>query len=118
MSKIYRYEKLTYTGNGNEEIIFKVKMISNVNTGHTIIQIPLLDQGKVIIDSGNENLGILKNLTSSKTAVYSNINNPAPIADTIIVEYYINATLLKRHENSKTETEDPFVILKIKFIKS
>lgn len=118
MSKIYRYEKLTYTGNENEEIIFKVKMVSNGNIGHTIIQIPASDAGITIIDTGNETLGILKKLTSSKTAVYSNIRNPTSVAEDIIVEYYINSTLLQRHKNSKTETEDPFVILKIKFIKS
>lgn len=118
MSKIYRYEKLSYTGDENEEIIFEVKMISNGNESHAIIQIPSSEEGKVINNSGSVSLGGLKSLTKAKTAVYNNINNPTPIADSIIMEYYINSTLLQRHENLKTETEDPFVILKIKFNKS
>jgi hypothetical protein len=116
MSKIYRYEKLTYTGDENEIIVFKVKMISNGNIGRAIIDPPSGPE-QVIIDSGKVTLGPLKTLIKSKTDCYSNINNPTPIADSIIVEYYINSTLLLRHENLKTETEDPFIILKIKFIK-
>jgi hypothetical protein len=117
MSKIYRYEKLSYTGNENEEIVFKVKMISNANKGKTIID-PPTDDEIFIDDSGKENLGKLKNLTKVKTYVYSNITNFVPISESIIAEYYINSTLLVRHENSKTETEDAFIIIDIKFLKS
>lgn len=117
MSKIYRYEKLSYTGNESESITFRVKMISNGNIGRTYIETPVKDDS-VILDSGTADLGMLKTLTKSKTAVYSNINNPVPVADHIIVEYYINSTLLLRHENLKSESEDPLIILKIKFIKS
>lgn len=116
-SKIYTYDKLSYTGDENEEIIFKVKMISNGNDGKTIIDLPNDDE-KVIPNSGKESLGTLKNLTRVKTKSYTNVNNLNPDSDSIIVEFYINSKLMVRHENLKSESEDPFIILKIKFEKS
>jgi hypothetical protein len=118
MSKIYRYEKLTYTGGEEENIIFKVQMISNGNRAKTIIGTSAQQQDLLIEDTGEADLGILKGLTRVKTAVYSNVNNLVPISDDIIVEYYINNILLLRHENLKSESDDSFLILKIKFIKS
>lgn len=117
MSKIYRHEKLTYTGDEKEEIVFKVKMISNGNFARTNIETPNADD-LLIVDSGKKSLGLLKSLTKSKTAVYCSVKNPTPIADNIIVDFYVNNTLIHHHDNLKTETEDPFIILKIKFIKS
>lgn len=117
MRKIYRYEKLTYTAAADSEIIYKVKFISDGNIGHTVINIPG-ENDPEIANSGERSLGKLKSLTKERTISVSDIANPAPEVDTIIVEYYINDTLLVRHENPKTATDRPYVILKIKFTKS
>lgn len=117
MRKIYRYENLSYTGDAEEAIFFIVKFISDGNIGHTVINIPG-DNDPEIPNSGQRSLGLLKTLTKEKTVSVSDIANPVPEVDHIVVEYYINATLLVRHENPKSETDRPYVILKIKFNKS
>ena len=117
MRKIYRYEKLSYKGNPEDDVIYKVKFISDGNIGHTVINIPG-DNDPEIANSGERNLGKLKTLTAETVVSVSDIANPTPEVDDIIVEYYINNTLLVRHENPKTETDRPIVILKIKFNRS
>lgn len=117
MRRIYRYEKLSYEGGGEKEVIYKVKFISDGNIGHTVINIPG-DNDPEIANSGERSLGKLKTLTSEKIISISDIANPIPEAESIIIEYYINDTLLVRHENPKTETDRPYVILKVKFVKS
>lgn len=117
MRKIYRYEKLSYKGDQEEVIIFKVKFISDGNIGHTVVNIPG-DNDPEIANTGERSLGQLKTLTSEKVVSVSDIANPTPEVDDIIVEYYINSTLLVRHSNPKTETDRPIVILKIKFTAS
>jgi hypothetical protein len=76
------------------------------------------DNDPEIANTGERSLGQLKTLTSEKVMSVSDIANPTPEVDDIIVEYYINSTLLVRHSNPKTETDRPIVILKIKFIAS
>ncbi|WP_291131715.1 hypothetical protein [Flavobacterium sp. UBA7682] len=114
MRKIYRYENLSYTGNKEEEIIFKIKFISDGNIGHTVINIPG-DDDKEIANSGKSNLGKIDDLKKEKTISVSDIANPIPEEEDIIIEYYLNDILLVRHENPKSETDRPYVILKIKF---
>ncbi len=116
MRKIYRYEKLSYAGEENEAIVLKIKFISDGNTSHTTINIPN-DNYKEIENSGQKKLGTLEELLSDRTLLVSDIANPVPEVDTIIIEYYINATLLVRHENPKSETDQPYVFIKIKFTK-
>lgn len=117
MRKIYRYEQLSYRGDGETEVFYKVKFISDGNIGHTVVNIPG-DNDPEIANSGERSLGKLKSLTGEKTMSVSDIANPIPEEDTIIIEYYINDMLLVRHENLKTETDRPYVLLKIKFVKS
>jgi hypothetical protein len=117
MRKIYRYEKLSYKGEENEAVVFAVKFISDGNIGHTVINIPG-NFDPEIANSGERSLGKLKALLAEKTISVSDIANPVPEVETIIIEYYINNVLLVRHENPKTETDRPYVILKIKFSKS
>ena len=71
-----------------------------------------------ILNSDSVSLGLLKSLTKSKTAAYCSVKNPTPISDDITVEFYLNSKLLLQHSKPKTETKEPFIILKIKFIKS
>lgn len=117
MRKIYRYEKLSYTGKAEDDIVYKIKFISDGDMSHTVINIPG-DDDPEIANSGERSLGKLKTLTDEKIMSISDIANPTPEVDEIIVEYYINDTLLIRHQNPKTETDRPYVILKIKFAKS
>lgn len=114
MRKIYRYEKLTYTGQSDEDIEFEVKFISDGNIGHTVINVPG-DNDPEIANSGKASLGKIQSLISEKTFVVSDIANPIPQEDTITIEYYINQKLIKSHSNLKTETDRPYVILTIKF---
>jgi len=114
MRKIYRYDNLLYKGKKDEEIIFKIEFISDGNIGHTVINIPG-DDDKEIANSGQSILGILKDLKKEKTISVSDIANPIPQEENIIIEYSINGKLLITHKNAKTETDRPYVILKIKF---
>lgn len=114
MRKIYRYDNLSYKGKKDEEIIFKIEFISDGNIGHTVINIPG-DDDKEIANSGQSSLGILEDLKKEKTISVSDIANPIPQEDNIIIEYSINGKPLVRHQNAKTETDRPYVILKIKF---
>jgi len=114
MRKIYRYEKLSYTAEAEEEITFEVKFISDGNIGHTVINIPGNNDPE-IANSGKAVLGNIESLLSEKTFVVSDIANPIPQEDKIIIEYYINEKLLKSHSNDKSETDRPYVILTIKF---
>jgi hypothetical protein len=47
MRKIYRYDKLSYEAEINEEIQFKVKFISDGNIGHTVINIPVENDSEI-----------------------------------------------------------------------
>jgi hypothetical protein len=114
MRQIYRYEKLSYDAEKNENIIFKVQFISDGNIAHTVINIPGNNDPE-ISNSGQCDLGKIQNLTSQKTISISDIANPIPQEDTITIEYYINDKLLVRHSNPKNETDRPYVILIIKF---
>ena len=114
MRKIYRYDKLSYEADSNEEIQFKIKFVSDGNIGHTVINIPG-DSDSEIANSGKSELGKLQFLTTEKTICISDIANPIPQEDTITIDYYINKKLLVRHSNPKTETDRPYVILTIEF---
>jgi len=114
MRKIYRYDKISYEAEINEEIQFKVKFISDGNIGHTVINIPG-DNDSEIANSGKCELGKIQFLTTEKTICVSDIANPIPQEDTITIEYYINKKLLARHSNPKIETDRPYVILTIEF---
>jgi hypothetical protein len=116
MRKIYRYEKLSYAGEENEAVVLKIKSISVGNTSHTTINMPN-DIYKEIENSGQKKIGVLEELLSERTLLVSDIANPVPEVDTIIIEYYINSTLLVRHENLKSETDQPYIFIKIKFTK-
>lgn len=113
-SKIYRNENLVYTGDGNEVIVFRVQMVSNGNEGRTHIKIPATGD-QFIENTGQASLGLLKRLIQTKTAVYCTVKNPTTLSDTISVDFYVNDVRIHRHENLKSETENPFIILKIKF---
>lgn len=117
MRKIYRYEKLSFKGNPEDDVTFKVKFISDGNIGHTVINIPG-DNDPEIANSGERSLGKLQTLITEKVVSVSDIANPTPEVDEIIVDYFINDTFLVRHSNPKTETDRPIVILKIKFTTS
>ncbi len=117
MRKIYRYEDLTYTADKNEKIVFKIDFVSDGNIGHTVINIPG-DDDKEIANAGSVVLGKLKDLTSENTVSVSDIANPIPQEDKVVIDYYINKKLLVHHENLKSETDRPYIILNIKFKES
>lgn len=114
MRKIYRYDKLSYAAKPDEEIFFEVKFISDGNIGHTVVNIPGNNDPE-IANAGKASLGKLQSLLSEKTFVVSDISNPIPQEDMIVIEYYINQKLLTKHSNPKSETDRPYVILSIKF---
>ena len=117
MRKIYRYEDLSFSGDKDEEVTFKIDFVSDGNIGHTVINIPGNDDPE-IANSGEKSLGKIEDLITEATVSVSDIANPIPEEDTIIIDYFINNKLLVRHENLKSETDRPYVILKIKFSES
>jgi hypothetical protein len=117
MRKIYRYEDLSYSGDKDDKAVFKIDFISDGNIGHTVINIPG-DDDKEIANSGKKSLGKIKELKKEDTVSVSDIANPIPEEDKVIIDYFINDKLLVRHENLKSETDRPYIILKIKFTES
>jgi hypothetical protein len=115
MRKIYRNKNISVSVGVNEPVNFEVRFVSDGNSGVTSINIPG-DYDPEIHDSGLTNIGIGSNLRQAdKTIVVSDIINPAPEEDDIIIEYYINNNLVHRHENPKSESDQPLIILWIKF---
>jgi hypothetical protein len=115
MRKIYRNKNISVTVGDNESVDFKVKFISDGNSGVTAINIPG-DNDSEIHDSGTVNIGTGSDLKNGdKTIIVSDIINPVPEETDIIIEYYINEKLIHRHENSKSESDQPLIILWIKF---
>jgi hypothetical protein len=115
MRKIYRNKNISVNVGDNESVNFKVKFISDGNTGVTAINIPGNNDPE-IHDSGSVNIGTGSNLKhADKTIVVSDLINPVPEETDIIVEYYINDQLIYKHENLKTESDQPLIILWIKF---
>lgn len=115
MRKIYRNKNISVTTGDKESVDFKVKFISDGNSGVTAINIPG-DNDPEIYDSGTVNIGtgsVLKK--GDKTIIVSDIINPVSEESDIIIEYYINNNLVHRHENPKSESDQPLIILWIKF---
>lgn len=117
MRKIYRYENLSYRADKDEEVIFEIDFVSDGNIGHTVINIPG-DDDKEIANAGKANLGKIKALTSENTVAVSDVANPIPNEDKVTIDYYINGDFLVRHENLKSDTDRPYIILNIKFTAS
>jgi hypothetical protein len=114
MRKIYRYDNLSFKAGLNDDVEMRIKFISNGNIGHTVINIPG-NEDPEIANAGSCSLGKIKDLLSPKTISVSDIANPIPQAEDIIIEYYLNDTLLIKHSNPKSETDRPYVFLTIKF---
>jgi hypothetical protein len=115
MRKIYRNKNISISVGDNESVNFEVRFISDGNSGVTAINIPG-DNDPEIHDSGTVNIGtgsVLKK--GDKTIIVSDIINPVPEETDIIIEYYINTNLVHRHENLKSISDQPLIILWIKF---
>ena len=117
MRKIYRYRDLSFPVADNENVVLTVEFVSDGNIVHTFINIPGNNDPE-IQDEGTAFLGQGKDLRNETTISVSDIANPIPAEDTITIRYKINGQLLIEHSNPKTETEQPFVILFIKFPKA
>jgi hypothetical protein len=116
MRKIYRNKNISVSVGDNESVNFKVKFISDANSGLTSIDVPS-DNDQEIRNEGSVNIGQGRELKGEKkTAVFSSINNLAPEETDIIVEYLINDIVIHRHENKKTESDQPTIILWIKLM--
>lgn len=117
MRKIYRYEDLSYTADKGKKIVFRIDFVSDGNTGNTFINIPG-NEDKEIADAGKITLGKIEELTSETTVSVSDIANPIPEEDEVIIDFYINDKLIVHHKNLKNEADRPYIILNIKFTES
>lgn len=114
MSKTYRYKNLTSVIADDEEAHFTIKFISDGNMGQTVVNVPghndpeFENEGTVLLGKGED-------LRGDSTVSFSTIQNPIPEEDKILIEYSVNDQLLVAHENDKSEEENPFIVLVIKF---
>lgn len=100
----------------HEEAIFKIRFVSDGNKGQTIVNVPG-DNDPEIENDGTVLLGKGEDLRGDSTVSFSNIQNPIPTEDKIIIEYSINDNLLVIHSNDKSESDNPSIVLVIKFPK-
>ena len=124
MIRDYFYFNLLSRVTDDEDVHFKVKYISDGNTGKTSINVPGPNDS-VIHDEGITYIGKGRELRNGTTVVVSRVRNPLPIEqeDKIIVEFYINEQLLAEvnnpqiipHTNHKSETDVADIHLFIKF---
>lgn len=113
MPRVYPYKGLSYTAAVNEVIVFSVRFISDGNSGDTYIDLPD-DDDRIIKREGSEILGEGEKLKGHTIVVISTIRNSNPNVSTIKVAYYINGKEIQYHENEKSETDYPTILLKIK----
>ena len=114
MSKTYRYKNLTSMVADDEEALFKIRFVSDGNMGQTVVNVPG-DNDPEIENEGTALLGKGEDLRGDSTVSFSTIQNPIPEEDKIIIEYTINDNLLVAHNNDKSESDNPSIVLVIKF---
>lgn len=117
MRKTYRYRNLQFIVVDDEDVWFTIEFVSDGNTGETFVDIPGEDDPN-ISDEGTVLLGKGADLRSEITVCVSDIANPIPEEDEIIVRYKINDQILVEHKNPKTESERPWIVLSIQFPES
>lgn len=114
MTKIYRYENLSFSGSSNEKITIRVEFVSDGNFGQTLVNIPGTND-PIISNSGEAYLAKIKDLEPELSIVVSDISNPLVQVERIKAKYYINDKLLVFHDESKSESDRHMVVLIIKF---
>lgn len=112
MPKTYPYKDLIYTALDDEEIIFSVSFISDGNSGDTYVDLPG-DDDRIIKRDESANLGRAGKLKEYPIVVISTIRNSNPNVSNIKVAYFINGEEIQYHENEKSETDYPTILLKI-----
>ncbi len=112
--KTYHYKNLSFPIADNTDVEFTVEFVSDGNIGQTQINIPGPNDSS-ISDSGSKVIGKGKDLRAETTFCFSDIINPVPKEDKIIIRYKINGQLLIEHENDKSEENRPYIVLFIKF---
>ncbi|AEV31030.1 hypothetical protein Oweho_0003 [Owenweeksia hongkongensis DSM 17368] len=117
MRKIYRYKDLTKVVQKEEHVTLTVEFVTDGNTGVTAVNIPGPND-PTILNEGSANIGKGKDLYSELTACVTDVANPIPEEDTITVRYFINEDLLLEHTNAKSVSDQPMIILMIKFVES
>jgi hypothetical protein len=114
--KIYRTKNIVCNVDNEEQVRFEVKFISSGNSGLTAIDVSS-QSGQEIRNAGTVQIGKGRDLKAAKnTTVFSDINNLAAEVTDIIIEYLVNGKVIHRHENKKSEADQPTIILLIKFI--
>lgn len=114
MRKIYRYKDIEFPVKDNENVFFEIVFISDGNMAYTVVNVPG-DNDPELADEGTVFLGTGSALRNDTTISFSDVDNPVPQEDTIIIQYKINGRLMVEHRNLKSVTERPYIILFIKF---
>ncbi|MBR8535428.1 hypothetical protein KDU71_07635 [Carboxylicivirga sediminis] len=114
--KTYRYKDLSFPVSDNDDVYVEVKFKSNADIAATAINVPGPND-KEIEDSGIEVIGKGKDLRSEMTSIVTVVMFPSPVDDNIAMDYFINGKLIVSHDNPKTESENPIVVLLVKFPK-
>lgn len=112
MGKSYKYKGLSFSVSDDTDVNFTVELISDGNTGQTVISA----DGKEIqiTDAGTKFIGKGKNLRSEIICV-SNMANLNSHEDEIRIQYKINGQLLVEHVNFKSDEARPLIYLFITF---
>ncbi|MEO1023200.1 MAG: hypothetical protein AAFW89_11715 [Bacteroidota bacterium] len=116
--KPYSYKNIQIQVGDDEEVIFRVEAVSNVNSIQTSINIPGDNDPEIPNDESatTARLGTGADLRAHVTVVASLISNLAVEEDEIKVNYYVNNELIVPHSNPKSEAERALVIISINFI--
>lgn len=114
MTKTYRYKNLVFPLGDEEMANFTVEFISDGNIGSTGINVPG-EKDYEIINAGSEKIGKGVDLRNEFTVVATDVSNMNPMEEEIRIRYKINGKLLLEHHNLKSESNEPMIVLAIKF---
>lgn len=112
MEKIYVYEDIIFNANNDTQINVSVEFLSDGNQAATTIHAPKKST-KTFENSATRYIGLAKDLRSSALIISTKARNMIKEEDTIIINYKINDTIIKKHANAKSDADEILIILYI-----